>query len=71
MTLIENWKSVSSQSGVSRNVGNDTRQLAKLMKLLEKYNLNKPSIEMSYLTNKNYDQTVILIMKEDGKKNDQ
>ena len=71
MTLIENWKSVSSQSGVSRNAGNDTRQLAKLMKLLEKYNLNKPSIEMSYLTNKNYDQTVILIMKEDGKKNDQ
>ena len=66
-SYIENWKSLSLQAGITRNNENDTRQLAKLIKLFERDNLFKSAIEMSYLTDKNFDQTVTLIIKEDEK----
>ena len=65
--FIENWKQLSSQLGITRSEGNDTRQLAKLVKLFERDNMYKASIDMAYLTDKNLDETITLIIKEDQK----
>ena len=55
--FIENWKQLSSQLGITRSTENDTRQLAKLIKLFERDNMSKASIDMAYLTDKNLDET--------------
>ena len=65
--FIENWKQLSSQLGITRNTENDTRQLAKLIKLFERDNMYKTSIDMAYLNDKNLDETITLIIKEDQK----
>ena len=63
--FIENWKQLSSQLGITRSTDNYTRQLAKLIKLFERDNMYKASIDMAYLTNKNLDETITLIINED------
>ena len=65
--FIENWKQLSSQLGFTRSTENDTRQLAKLVKLFERDNMYRASIDMAYLTDKNLDETLTLIIKEDQK----
>ena len=65
--FIENWKQLSSRLGITRSTDNYTRQLAKLMKLFERDNMYKASIDMAYLTNKNLDETITLIINVDQK----
>ena len=65
--FIENWKQLSSQLGITRSTDNYTRQLAKLIKLFERDNMYKASIDMAYLTNKNLDETITLIINVDQK----
>ena len=55
--FIENWKQLSSQLGISRSTENDTRQLAKLIKLFERDNMSKASIDKAHFTDKNLDET--------------
>ena len=63
--IIENWIQLSLQAGITRSVQNDTRQQAKLIKLFEKDKLYSNSIQMSYMTDKNFDEMITLIIKED------
>ena len=63
--FIENWIQLSLQAGITRSVQNDTRQQAKLIKLFEKGKLYTNAIQMSYMTDKIFDEMITLIIKED------
>ena len=45
---------------LTRNVENDAKQSAKLVKLFTRDNLHKSAIEMAYLIESNFDETVKL-----------
>ena len=61
--FTENQKQSSSQLRITRRTENDTRQLEKLIKLFERDNMYKASNDMAYLTDKNLDETITLIIK--------
>ena len=65
--FIENWIQLSLHAGITRSTENDTRQQAKLIKLFEKDKLYTNATQMSYMTDKNFDEIITLIIKEDEK----
>lgn len=62
-----NWECLNSKSSITCNNENDTIHLAKLIKLFERDNLRKSAIEMANLTDKKFDETAKLTIKEDEK----
>ena len=66
-TYIENFKSLYFRSGILGSPDDKTRVLFRLLKNFERDNLFSDSIKLAYFTDKNFDQTVELIIKEDEK----
>ena len=66
-TYIENFKSLYFRSGILGSPDDKTRMLFRLLKNFERDNLFSDSIKLAYFTDKDFDQTVELIIKEDEK----
>lgn len=66
-TFIEKWLQLHLQSGIERNEINDVRLLARLTKLFEDDGKFINVIKLCYLTNKDLEETIQLIIKEDEK----
>ena len=66
-TYIENFKSLHLRSGILGSSDDKTRMLCRLLKNFERDNLFSDSIKLAYFTEKDFDQTVELIIKEDEK----
>ena len=66
-TYIENFKSLHFRSGILGSPDDKTRMLCRLLKNFERDNLFSDSTKLAYFTDKDFDQTVELIIKEDEK----
>ena len=64
-TYIENFKSLHLRSGIVGTVDDKTRMLFRLIKNFERDGIFSDSIKLAYFTEKDFDQTVELIIKED------
>ena len=62
---IENFKSLHKRSGMVGSPEDNTRMLARLLKNFKRDNLFVDSRKLAYFTDKGFDETVELIIKED------
>ena len=65
--FIDIWMQLCVQSEIERNNVNDVRILARLTKLFESANKFPNAIRLCYLVNKNLNQTIAIIIKENEK----